>query len=108
MRCKLRLLKSLTLWAVIAVLGYVNLAFLVDHSERRAATNAVRDICRHVVRDNFTTESVGFDDAKVLIGDFAPYQTAMLTDQMPTYARMKRDLQPCEIRTVPFEPEDRG
>jgi hypothetical protein len=51
---------------------------------------------------------VGYDDAKVLIGDFDPYQTAMLTDQMPTYARMKRDLQPCEIQTVPFEPADRG
>jgi DNA helicase HerA-like ATPase len=51
---------------------------------------------------------VGFDDAKVLIGDFDPYQPAMLTDQTPTHARMKRDLQPCQIQTVPFEPEERG
>lgn len=50
---------------------------------------------------------VGYDDAKVLIGDFDPYHVRMLTDQMPTYARMKRDLQPCEIQTVPFEPENR-
>lgn len=51
---------------------------------------------------------VGYDDAKVLIGDFDPYQTSMLTDQIPSYARMKRDLQPCEIQTVPFEPRDFG
>lgn len=51
---------------------------------------------------------VGSDDAKVLIGDFDPYSPNMLTDQSPTYARMKRDLQPCEIRTVPFEPDKRG
>ncbi len=51
---------------------------------------------------------VGHDDANVLIGDFDPHSPNMLTDQSPTYARMKRDLQPCEIQTVQFEPEDRG